>query len=64
MRGDGKLLSPERRRRAVTVLCERFRVSERRACQLVGFNPNMSERWVDRGCILFSQYYDTVRWIG
>jgi hypothetical protein len=36
--GDGKLLSPERRRRAVTVLCERFRVSERRACQLVGQN--------------------------
>jgi len=23
-----------------------------------------SERWLDLGCILFSQYYDTVRWIG
>ena len=22
------------------------------------------ERWMDLGCILFSQYYDTVRWIG
>lgn len=22
------------------------------------------ERWLDRGCILFSQYYDTVRWMG
>ena len=21
-------------------------------------------RWLDRGCVLFSQYYDTVRWIG
>jgi hypothetical protein len=31
---------------------------------LLGTNPNASERWVDRGCILFSQYYDTVRWVG
>lgn len=23
-----------------------------------------SERWMDLGCILFSQYYDTVKWIG
>ena len=22
------------------------------------------ERWLDRGCVLFSQYYDTVRWVG
>ena len=21
-------------------------------------------RWLDRGCVLFSQYYDTVRWVG
>lgn len=31
---------------------------------LLGTNPNATERWVDRGCILFSQYYDTVRWMG
>jgi superfamily II DNA/RNA helicase len=31
---------------------------------LLGTNPNATERWVDRGCILFSQYYDTVRWVG
>src|SRR5204862_3298149 len=31
--GSGKLLSPERRRRAVVHLQGRFRVSERRACQ-------------------------------
>jgi hypothetical protein len=31
---------------------------------LLGTGPHMSERWIDRGCILFSQYYDTVRWIG
>lgn len=52
MRGDGKLLSPERRRRAVTVLCERFRVSERRACQLVGQNRTTQrnrERVIDIG---------------
>jgi len=23
-----------------------------------------TERWMDLGCILFSQYYDTVKWIG
>jgi hypothetical protein len=32
--GSGKLLSPERRRRAVTSLRDRFGVSERRACRL------------------------------
>jgi hypothetical protein len=31
---------------------------------LLGAHPGVSERWLDRGCILFSQYYDTVRWIG
>lgn len=31
---------------------------------LLGTHPGVSERWLDRGCILFSQYYDTVRWIG
>ena len=31
---------------------------------LLGANPNTNERWLDRGCILFSQYYDTVRWLG
>ena len=32
----GKLLSPERRRRAVTVLQERYRASERLVCRVVG----------------------------
>ena len=31
---------------------------------LLGSNPNTSERWIERGCIPFSQYYDTVRWVG
>ena len=33
--GRGKLLTPERRRRAVVALVERFGVSERRACRVV-----------------------------
>ncbi len=34
---------------------------------IVGYllgRSNGGERWMDLGCILFSQYYDTVRWIG
>jgi hypothetical protein len=31
---------------------------------LLGTNPEADARWIDRGCILFSQYYDTVRWVG
>lgn len=31
---------------------------------LLGTNPHTSARWLDHGCILFSQYYDTVRWVG
>lgn len=31
---------------------------------LLGTRPEVSGRWVDRGCILFSQYYDTARWVG
>ncbi|NYG35435.1 phospholipase D-like domain-containing anti-phage protein [Sphaerotilus montanus] len=31
---------------------------------LLGGRPDVSERWIDRGCILFSQYYDTARWVG
>jgi len=31
---------------------------------LHGHQPYSSTRWLDHGCILFSQYYDTVRWIG
>ena len=31
---------------------------------LLGTNPGVTRRWLDLGCILFSQYYDTVRWIG
>lgn len=31
---------------------------------LLGSRTDVSERWLDRGCILFSQYYDTARWIG
>jgi transposase-like protein len=34
--GPGKLLSPERRRRAVVMCVQRFGLSERRACRLVG----------------------------
>ena len=31
---------------------------------LRGTTPGVPRRWLDLGCILFSQYYDTVRWIG
>jgi hypothetical protein len=31
---------------------------------LLGYGPDGSTRWLDLGCILFSQYYDTVRWVG
>lgn len=31
---------------------------------LLGRRDGATERWLDRGCILFSQYYDTVRWVG
>lgn len=31
---------------------------------LRGAHPGISRSWLDLGCILFSQYYDTVRWIG
>ncbi len=31
---------------------------------LLGSHPEARIRWLDLGCILFSQYYDTVRWIG
>jgi hypothetical protein len=31
---------------------------------LLGTHPGVARRWLDLGCILFSQYYDTVRWVG
>ena len=31
---------------------------------LLGGRSDTDQRWLDLGCILFSQYYDTVRWIG
>ena len=31
---------------------------------LLGQRQGLEGRWVDFGCILFSQYYDTVRWVG
>ena len=31
---------------------------------LRGTHAGLSRPWLDFGCILFSQYYDTVRWIG
>ena len=31
---------------------------------LLGSNPEAGARWIELGCILFSQYYDTVRWVG
>ena len=30
---------------------------------LLGTHPGITRRWLDLGCILFSQYYDTVRWV-
>ena len=31
---------------------------------LLGLQKGTSQSWLSLGCILFSQYYDTVRWIG
>lgn len=31
---------------------------------LLGTQSGIEKRWLDLGCILFSQYYDTVRWVG
>lgn len=31
---------------------------------LRGTHPGTTQSWLERGCILFSQYYDTVRWVG
>lgn len=31
---------------------------------LRGTLPGVSRSWLELGCILFSQYYDTVRWVG
>jgi len=31
---------------------------------LLGTHSGGTGRWIDLGCILFSQYYDTVRWVG
>jgi hypothetical protein len=31
---------------------------------LRGTHPGVARSWLDLGCILFSQYYDTVRWVG
>ena len=31
---------------------------------LRGTHPGSLGSWMERGCILFSQYYDTVRWVG
>lgn len=31
---------------------------------LRGTHPGTTQSWLARGCILFSQYYDTVRWVG
>jgi hypothetical protein len=31
---------------------------------LLGTVSGLDRRWLARGCILFSQYYDTVRWLG
>jgi hypothetical protein len=31
---------------------------------LRGTYPGVTRPWLDLGCILFSQYYDTVRWVG
>jgi hypothetical protein len=62
----GKLLSPVRRCRAVKHMCEFLRVSERRACQVLGQarstqrqitqGPPDEERWVGRITALATQY--------
>ena len=44
MRFEGKLLSPERRRRVVVVLDDRFQVSQRRACRLTAQHRNTQRR--------------------
>ena len=31
---------------------------------LLGTRADSEARWMDAGCILFSQYFDTVRWVG
>lgn len=31
---------------------------------LLGTRPDARQRWLDLGCVLFSQYYDTVKWVG
>lgn len=31
---------------------------------LLGYHPESERPWLELGCILFSQYYDTVRWVG
>lgn len=31
---------------------------------LLGTQPDARQRWLDLGCVLFSQYYDTVKWVG
>jgi len=31
---------------------------------LLGTLPGLERRWLDLGCILFSQYYDTAWWVG
>ncbi len=31
---------------------------------LLGTRPDAKQRWLDLGCVLFSQYYDTVKWVG
>ena len=31
---------------------------------LLGQKEDAETRWMDLGCILFSQYYDTVKWVG
>ncbi len=31
---------------------------------LLGTHPRVTRDWLGLGCILFSHYYDTVRWIG
>ncbi len=47
--GEGTVLSPTTRRRAVRLLQERFAVSERRACRVVGQHRS-SQRYKEREC--------------
>ena len=46
---EGKLVGPARRRRAVAMVCDRFGVSERWACRVVGQHRSTQRYEPERG---------------